>query len=680
MNDRESGECSMSIHKDLLFGLESKMMTQKKNCLCQTIFVPPSYVVAGAQSGALYRWTIPEKITEISLRPAWSNIGHRGYISVMHWSDSLKLLFTGSADKCVMVWRMNARTPKDTCALCIPTFSSTPIALLTYAHYLFVCETSGITVLMYQDLNDPKEEKFIFKKLDFITQKNVARNQFKSICFSRNLTVDNSGYLYAGFENGSLLQYDAQLTDKPSFTPATAAKKISDRAIFKIKYIARENLILVFSYDRHIRIFNPRNYRVFQVLRNPQGVDFADASYDDETMQYLLADINGFLYVWEAQDMSRILLQTQFHTQCEQIVPMEGYPGKYLFLQREVVSRIEINRGTVKRSFPVHSGTVTYIASANSNNARMQLVTAGDDKMIRFWDPTDISLREEQSIPSTLPMLSVYVGARQRGALTNLIWAVTGHDEGKLFFFNITDHKQCELPSRHYNSISSIIVVENEMKVILMSCDYDGICSIWSIDSILENMAYAPVSLIKTWRVSQREVLTSAGQWMTEQPIFATGGNDKIISIWKEVDQAFECKVLKGHTDSVTALVFEGFFLISGSEDLTIRIWDTFSMVQLSVIQHVHGSAVRSILHIPRETLIASCDAGGQVLIYDYVKKKEAWSVKHSSDCKCIFVDSPTNKLFACVKAELIPHDIPDGVFKPSLPALNSKQGKFSSY
>jgi WD40 repeat protein len=385
-------------------------------------------------------------------------------------------------------------------------------------------------------------------------------------------------------------------------------------------------------------------------------------------MQYLLADVNGFLYVWEVTEMPRILLQTQFNKVCNQLVP--GPPGRFLFLQREGVSMIDINRGTVKRSYQVHSGRILYITSVRDASSQVRLVTAGEDRFIRFWDPVDFSLREEQAIPLTIPMLSIHVGVRER-AITSLVWAVTGHDEGKILFINITDHKQVELPSRHKNSISSLTVVSSEMKVVMMSCDYDGMLTLWSIDSVLENVSYAAVSLIKMWRGSDREILSSAAQWFGDQPIFATGGNDKIIRIWHEVDQQYVDQQLKGHTDSVTALVFEGFFLLSGGEDLTIRIWDTVNMVQLLMITRLHSAAVRQVFHIPGESKFGSCDAGGGVVIYDYTKRKEIWKMKHSSDCKCLYVDAAGGKLFACLKTELIPHEVGDAL-GTSLPVLTS--------
>ncbi|KAH0789100.1 WD40 repeat-like protein [Histomonas meleagridis] len=219
-------------------------------------------------------------------------------------------------------------------------------------------------------------------------------------------------------------------------------------------------------------------------------------------------------------------------------------------------------------------------------------------------------------------------------------------------------------------------VIKVEAKIILLSCDYDGVVALWSIDSILENISYAQFSLIKTWKASEKEILTSSSQWVLHEPIYATGGNDNIIHLWHEVNGNYIDEPLKGHNDSITAIVFDGLFLISGSEDLTIRIWDIVNKVQLLVITNLHTKAIRSISLFHNESKFASCDASGVIAIYDYIKKKEIWKVKHLSDCRCIWVDPDNPKrMYACIKFELVPHDIPDESPKGLPPLVGIRSG-----
>lgn len=667
--ENDGGECSMSINRSILFTLQTKMFTQKKFSINSCVWVPPCYLIGGSRDGTLYRWTVPEKIEETTLFPANSIRVHEGNIADLHWSESMQLLFSGSSDRSVLVWQMNNRTFPREPFISIRCFDSTPLCIKTYANFLFVAEKKGITVLTLSKSKNQIETKQLFKKVTFLTLKNMKSNGFNTICFSPNSTVDNSGYLYAGFENGSILQYDAQLTDNPQFVTAGFAKKISDFGIFKLVYIHRENLIFIFTYDRHFRIYNPRNNRIVNIFQNPHNEDFVSVCYEDSTQQYLLSDTIGNLYVYEFQEMARVLYQTKFNTQCDNLIPAQN--GKFIFQQREGISLIDINRGTVKQSFKIHNGTIFYMNVLDDSMSKL-IATVGEDKFIRLTDPISFTPKTPHKIPTNIVVLSAYVGVRERPK-NPMLWAVTGHDFGKIFFMNLTDNKHVELPSKHKNSISSISIVQNEMRVLMISCDYDGVVSTWSIDSILDNFSYSAVSMVKLWKASDKEILASAGQWIGETPIFATGGNDKMIHLWREVDGGnYTDSILQGHNDSITALVFEGYFLFSGSEDLTIRIWDIMNNVQLLMIQRLHQYAIRSISHIEGETKFASSDAGGEVVVYDYIKKKTLWKLKHSSDCKCVFADKSSNKLFACVKSELIPHALNINVMNSALPSLMS--------
>ena len=52
------------------------------------------------------------------------------------------------------------------------------------------------------------------------------------------------------------------------------------------------------------------------------------------------------------------------------------------------------------------------------------------------------------------------------------------------------------------------------------------------------------------------------------------GGNSKKIQVYKLKTGEYFC-TMKGHTDSVTCFAQDGYFLLSGSDDQNIIIWNT---------------------------------------------------------------------------------------------------------
>jgi WD40 repeat protein len=77
--------------------------------------------------------------------------------------------------------------------------------------------------------------------------------------------------------------------------------------------------------------------------------------------------------------------------------------------------------------------------------------------------------------------------------------------------------------------------------------------------------------------------------------------------------------VFRGHRDSINCLAMDGNILFSGSDDKTIRLWDTVNPQFLTLIEaHEHG--VKDLLVIDDSGYLVSC-ATEAIHVWDYPKK-----------------------------------------------------------
>jgi hypothetical protein len=127
---------------------------------------------------------------------------------------------------------------------------------------------------------------------------------------------------------------------------------------------------------------------------------------------------------------------------------------------------------------------------------------------------------------------------------------------------------------------------------------------------------------------------------------FAVGVSDKI-SIWDASGDRL-LLVLKGHTDTVRSIGFapDGSWLVSGSDDNTIRIWNTATGEESAILKG-HRDKIKSICVSPDGSRVASGSGDCTIRIWDAVNKTELYVLNgHSGGVECVAF-SPDGQMIA---------------------------------
>ncbi|KAI6080755.1 quinon protein alcohol dehydrogenase-like superfamily [Hypoxylon rubiginosum] len=144
------------------------------------------------------------------------------------------------------------------------------------------------------------------------------------------------------------------------------------------------------------------------------------------------------------------------------------------------------------------------------------------------------------------------------------------------------------------------------MSVILCTAGYDHTIRFWeALSGICSRTIQHPDSQVNRLCISpDKRFLAAAGHHTVKlYDIKSTNPNPLL--------------TFEGHTGNVTGVAFhcEGKWMVTSSEDGTVKIWETRSgTVQRS---YNHGSAANDVVIHPNQGEIISCDRGGSVRVWD---------------------------------------------------------------
>ena len=72
------------------------------------------------------------------------------------------------------------------------------------------------------------------------------------------------------------------------------------------------------------------------------------------------------------------------------------------------------------------------------------------------------------------------------------------------------------------------------------------------------------------------------------------------------------------HTDSITTLCMDGYFLFSGSDDMTIVMWNMTNYTQIGILKG-HQSSIQDMMMLKNGFLV-SCAYDHKIYFWDYFK------------------------------------------------------------
>lgn len=175
----------------------------------------------------------------------------------------------------------------------------------------------------------------------------------------------------------------------------------------------------------------------------------------------------------------------------------------------------------------------------------------------------------------------------------------------------------------------------------MYSCDFTGQVTIWKDEKKLRSMQ-AEVEDEEEW-IECMQVLPSLKKVVL--------GTTKGRLLVMDASSATELRAAPAHGDIVSSLAIGGSedVMVSGSQDGTIRAWDTASFEHNGTVFDGHTDWVTSLALSADGRLLASGSEDGSVRLWDVQSGEQRWSSPngHHSWVKCVLFSGDGSLLYS---------------------------------
>ena len=567
--------------------------------------------------------------------------GHGGY-----------LLLSCSADRTVRVWDPASSEPEPACVQTLRGHGGTVTDLATTDTGMLVTGSTDSTVRIWRA--DPARTVMLHP---WFSEVQVLRDVGGWINALALHSKEET--LYVGDEQGHISVY----------RPAGGAMRLSrwrqqqrvhSLGVTRLLLVPGERVLVSASYDCTAKVLDTRSGAVTRIIDSPHRSRFTALCWDGARSELLLGDESGHLSIWDVggegclkcerlwgdgalpkqggEKVAAALANAVRVSRIDSTGPRVGKPGpsqgglRHLALAEG--GRLLSSSGTAVDAWRVvhgissvraaaHSAAVVAVAgpgtaavcdegeerrsdaarspeaALSTRSSESAVYSASLDGTIRAWDPQDMSCTSIfHEVRSEIACL-IHCPRCER--------LVTGHDDGAIRLWHVDSGSTVTL-SGHSNTVTCLSVDTRGKSVRLLSSSFDGTVGAWDISG------QRPPRLELLFAAHEEEVLAVRAAELT--PRYVTAGSGALIKIWS-LDTHALLGQLRGHTEPVGHLAVDGHFLLSGSDDGSVRLWDLYAYALLRVLPRAQEGPLRGLLVVPDSGWLVACSEAA-VRVWDY--------------------------------------------------------------
>ncbi|CUA76602.1 F-box/WD repeat-containing protein sel-10 [Rhizoctonia solani] len=330
--------------------------------------------------------------------------------------------------------------------------------------------------------------------------------------------------------------------------------------------------------------FAKHDSAVNSVTFSPDGVLIASAS-DDKTIQ-----------LWNTHDGTPTTSLLEGHTASVSSVTFTPYGNRLVSSSNDRTIRVwnTSNGSLVTSPFQGHTDAVTSVAVSPDGT---KVASGSVDQTVRVWNTDDGSLVAGPFVGHFNYIYSVAFspdGTR----------IISGSLDQTIRVWNVRDGLlPLPVPFEHHTrSVRSVSLADNNTRILSRSSN-----STWAWDITHEGIVPS---------LSDQKLDTNLPRMQSSKTCSLTFTTDHCIEVRSKTDGSLVAGPLRGHTDEIISCAFsaDSGYLVTGSKDRTICVWDLKKAELVGVPFRGHASWVTRVALFPDASRVVSCSYGGETI------------------------------------------------------------------
>jgi WD40 repeat protein len=587
---------------------------------CVTYVSSKASLIAGISTGSIALWRRRFDYAPSHL-PTMHFAAHGGAVKQVCHVSNLDLVATASLDRHIRLWDL--WQPNSKRAL-VQTLSGHGggVICLEVCEDLIVSGSTDCTVRVWKGAIDPLG--IVLYPWYQCTQVIKMGTWIYSLSFSPDVRVAESrgfadGEIYLGDGKGAITVYSISEGTELQFVRKLPA--LHSLAVTAMHYSVKDSLLISTGADLWIRVYAASTGIVLASLQSPNGSRIHSVSWDPLYKEVMFADDMGMVWLWN--------IFSDKISKSWQVSPR--WPVHFLAFQSSTEELLLLTTGTIEfwsiqrqaqySEFAGHTAPVTSlkVVDGPGNPEAHLIASAGEDDTIQVWDIS--SMRHLKKLtPIESEVLCLGYSAYNHTLLS-------GHEDGSLCLWNPDSGVRIK-SMKHKNSVTCMTVGMHKSCEYIWSGSYDGTFIMWDSTKVTERGAHY-------LRSTQVGVEVYCISYMAAKNTLYVGANNggEILTYNATLLGVPSSKLSGGHTEPVTAMALDGFFLLSAAEDGRVSVWNTVDNTLLTSFT-AHQEPVRGMCVIEETGLLCTCAYDNTLKLWDY-KKDEPLKIFHHPEKFC---------------------------------------------